>query len=168
MSMSARRGFDHGLRRLCTSAYSRRRHSCGHCRSRPNLAAPTPWLLGALVGTVGLPFFAVSATAPLLQRWFALTTAKEPYFLYAASNVGSLVGLLAYPTVIERMLTTSQQQRLWTTAFAVLAAITAACAVGLRRHQSASQLQNQLIDVSQHAIRRGRAAYPTRRPRCPS
>jgi len=105
----------------------------------PNLAAPTAWLLGTLVSTVGLPFFAVSATAPLLQRWFALTTAKEPYFLYAASNVGSLVGLLAYPTVIERMLTTSQQQHLWTAAFAVLAATIAVCAVGLRRHQSPSR-----------------------------
>lgn len=105
--------------------------------SQPDLASPTPWLLRTLIGTVGLPFFAVSATAPLLQRWFALATGREPYFLYAASNVGSLVGLLAYPVVIERVLTTPQQQQLWTTAFLALAVIIAACAVGLRRQPSA-------------------------------
>ena len=53
---------------------------------------------------VGVPFFVLSTTSPLLQRWFAATrhsTARDPYFLYAASNAGSLLGLLGYPFLIE-------------------------------------------------------------------
>ena len=62
------------------------------------------WLTAILALGVGLPFFAVSASAPLLQAWFARTDhaqARDPYFLYGASNVGSLLALLAYPLVIE-------------------------------------------------------------------
>ena len=54
--------------------------------------------------TVGLPFFVVSTSAPLLQRWFAslpLASARDPYFLYAASNLGSMLALLGYPFVLE-------------------------------------------------------------------
>ena len=70
----------------------------------PNAAAgsagsgPALWLFGVLVAGAGLPFFAVAATAPLLQRWFSLgghAGSRDPYFLYAASNAGSLLGLLA-------------------------------------------------------------------------
>ena len=70
--------------------------------------------LGAAIGVaVGVPFFVLSTTSPLLQRWFATTghpSAKDPYFLYAASNAGSLLGLLAYPLLIERSLTIPHQQ----------------------------------------------------------
>ena len=62
----------------------------------------------------------VSATAPLVQCWFALTRhprASDPYFLYAASNAGSLLALLAYPFVIEPNLGLSVQSRLWRTGF---------------------------------------------------
>ena len=60
---------------------------------------PVVWLLGVLATSVGLPFLAVSATAPLLQRWFAHVDhpqSADPYFLYGASNLGSLMALLAY------------------------------------------------------------------------
>ena len=63
----------------------------------PGGGDPRWWLLRALAGTVGMPFFALSATAPLLQHWFSRTNdpkARDPYFLYAASNAGSLLGLL--------------------------------------------------------------------------
>jgi SAM-dependent methyltransferase len=66
--------------------------------------SPIVWLLASLALSAGLPFFAVSTTGPLLQRWLAVTdhpSARDPYFLYAASNVGSLGGLLAYPLVLE-------------------------------------------------------------------
>ena len=66
----------------------------------------------------------VSATAPLLQRWFALTPhprAHDPYFLYAASNAGSLLALLAYPLLIEPTLGLTMQSRLWRAGFLVLA-----------------------------------------------
>ena len=57
-------------------------------------------MLAMLSVAVGLPFFLLSSSTPMLQRWFAQTghrSAKDPYFLYAASNAGSLVGLLGYP-----------------------------------------------------------------------
>ncbi|MCS6866790.1 MAG: fused MFS/spermidine synthase [Gemmataceae bacterium] len=70
--------------------------------------------LATVVGiAVGVPFFVLSTTSPLLQRWFAATghhAARDPYFLYAASNAGSLLGLLAYPLVIEPQLTLAHQQ----------------------------------------------------------
>src|SRR5262245_46099855 len=63
-------------------------------------ASPVPALLALLVLTIGLPFFVVSTSGPLLQRWFAATghpRAADPYFLYAASNLGSMLALLGYP-----------------------------------------------------------------------
>src|SRR5437764_1408134 len=66
----------------------------------PTDASPIPFLLKLLLVSVGVPFFALSATAPLLQKWFAgmrHESARDPYFLYAASNLGSMLGLIAYP-----------------------------------------------------------------------
>lgn len=88
------------------------------------------WLLSILAIGVGLPFFAVSATAPLLQAWFARTghaQSADPYFLYGASNAGSLIALMAYPLLIERTLGLSDQSIVWSTGFAVLAVLIAAC-----------------------------------------
>src|SRR5438067_6822189 len=82
----------------------------------PDLARPTPWLLLLLVTCVGLPFLVVSATAPLLQHWFAdvgQPDSNDPYFLYAASNSGSLLGLLAYPVIVEPHLVLENQARAW-------------------------------------------------------
>ena len=65
------------------------------------------------VGSVGLPFFIVSTSAPLLQRWFASTghpAAPDPYFLYGASNLGSLLALLAYPLLIEPLVRLTRQK----------------------------------------------------------
>src|SRR2546421_89862 len=65
---------------------------------------------------VGVPFAVLSATAPLLQRWYATLEAadRDPYFLYAASNAGSLIGLLGYPFLIEPNLSLTAQKALWT------------------------------------------------------
>lgn len=93
----------------------------------PDPARPIRWLLLSLLGSVGLPFIVVAANAPLLQRWFAATrhlSARDPYFLYAASNLGSLLGLLAYPFVIEPRLTLAEQSTLWTAGYGVLVALT--------------------------------------------
>ncbi|MEJ7717852.1 MAG: hypothetical protein WKF31_07715 [Thermoleophilaceae bacterium] len=82
----------------------------------PPQGSPALWLLGLLAVTVALPFFVVASTAPLLQRWLAGTThraAADPYFLYRASNVGSIAGLLAYPLVVERTLGLAEQGRVW-------------------------------------------------------
>lgn len=82
----------------------------------PDSDTPIFWLLGILFIVVGAPFFAVSATGPLLQQWFASTRhqrAGNPYFLYVASNAGSIIALLAYPFLIERILAVENQTRLW-------------------------------------------------------
>jgi hypothetical protein len=99
-------------------------------------ASPVRWLLPALVATVGAPFVLVAATGPLLQRWFSELDhpdAADPYFLYAASNLGSFAGLLAYPFLLEPLLSLSHQRTAWTGAYvALLAAILVAAAL-LRR-----------------------------------
>ncbi len=93
--------------------------------------SPVPLLLGLLAVAVGLPFFVVSTTAPLLQRWLAGTdhpAARDPYFLYRASNLGSVLGLLAYPLAVEPTLGLAEQGAAWAVGYALLAALVAACA----------------------------------------
>lgn len=95
-------------------------------------AAPVVWLIGLLLTSVGLPFFMLSTTAPLLQRWFSTTnhkTAADPYFLYAASNAGSLAALLAYPTVVEPLISLVQQRVFWGIGYLTGSALIAGCAI---------------------------------------
>jgi hypothetical protein len=97
-------------------------------------------VLTLLSVSVGLPFLAVSATAPLLQQWFTRTghpAASDPYFLYAASNLGSMLALLGYPTLVEPRLHLQgaswlSQTRLWTAGYAGLVVLVALCALTLR------------------------------------
>ena len=96
----------------------------------PPEGMPILWLLALLTVSVGLPFFAVSANSPLLQGWFARTghaTAKDPYFLYAASNLGSMLALLSYPFLLEPSLALGGQSALWTAGFALLAVAIGVC-----------------------------------------
>ncbi len=93
-------------------------------------ANPMAWLLELLVVTVWLPFFLASTTAPLLQKWFGLTdhpAGKDPYFLYGASNLGSLLALVAYPLLLEPRLSLAQQSQLWAAAYALFAVLTWCC-----------------------------------------
>lgn len=77
-----------------------------------------PWLFFL---TVGPAFFAVSAQAPLIQRWFAADPAADnPYPLYAASNLGSFAGLLAYPLLAEPLLSIGQQSAYWALGYFLL------------------------------------------------
>jgi SAM-dependent methyltransferase len=92
---------------------------------------PALALIGQLALLVGAAFFAVSAGSPALQRWFASTSdpaAKDPYFLYSASNVGSMAALLAYPFVVEPQLDLRDQSRLWFAGYVLMAILLAACA----------------------------------------
>jgi hypothetical protein len=88
------------------------------------VGAPPAWrLVVAAVATLGVPVFAVAATAPLLQRWLAVADparGQRTYAMYAASNAGSLGGLLAYPLVVERWLPLAGQARLWQVGYVVL------------------------------------------------
>ncbi len=97
---------------------------------------PLWWLLSVLVVGVGLPFLAVATTAPLLQRWFAGTDhprARDPYFLYRASNVGSVLALLSYPALVEPRLRLGLQGRVWAVGYSVLVVLVLLCAVALWR-----------------------------------
>ena len=87
---------------------------------RPPAVGEAFWLLGLFAVSIGLPFFALAANAPLLQAWFARTdhpAASDPYFLYAASNVGSFLALLSYPILIEPLIPLSAQTWLWAVGF---------------------------------------------------
>ena len=88
--------------------------------------------MGLLAVSVGLPFAALSASAPLLQGWFAASghpKAGNPYVLYAASNLGSFAALIAYPVVVEPMLPLADQSRLWSVGFAAFALLVAAASL---------------------------------------
>jgi hypothetical protein len=90
---------------------------------RPPAVGEAFWLLGLFAVSIGLPFFALAANSPLLQAWFARSdhpAAKDPYFLYAASNVGSFLALLSYPLIIEPLIRLYDQTWLWTIGFYIL------------------------------------------------
>lgn len=98
-------------------------------------ASPVLWLLRTLLLMVGLPFVVLSTTGPLIQRWYAWSggpRAKDPYFLFAGSNLGSFVGLLAYPLVVEPLLTLTQQRVWWSGAFCAFLVLMAVCALNVR------------------------------------
>lgn len=102
---------------------------------RPPTNGEAFWLLGLFAASIGLPFFALSANGPLLQAWFARTdhpAAGEPYFLYAASNVGSFLALVSYPFAVEPLTSLGEQTRVWSLGFYVLIALIAACGFALR------------------------------------
>ncbi|NOT01082.1 MAG: fused MFS/spermidine synthase [Phycisphaerales bacterium] len=102
-------------------------------------ASPVGWLLWRLTAVAGLPIFVVSATAPLLQKWFAQTghpSAHDPYFLYGASNLGSLAALLGYPLLIEPGLALPAQTGSWAWGYYGLVALVAMCAFVVRRSPS--------------------------------
>jgi len=97
---------------------------------RPPTQGEAFWLIGLFAVSIGLPFFALSANAPLLQAWFARSNhprAKDPYFLYAASNFSSMLALLSYPFVIEPFTRLGQQTSAWSIAFYGLILLIGAC-----------------------------------------
>jgi len=97
----------------------------------PSLDQPALWLLGVLALSIGAPFAALSATAPLLQAWYARLShreadAKDPYVLYAASNLGSLLALIAYPALVEPLLKLHVQALAWSLGYGLFAALVVA------------------------------------------
>ncbi len=101
---------------------------------RPPAENAALWLIGLFGVSIGLPFFAVAANAPMLQAWFARTghpNAQDPYFLYGASNLGSFAALLAYPVLIEPFSTLREQTAIWSAGFVALMACIAVAGVAL-------------------------------------
>lgn len=102
----------------------------GLIAATPSAAAnPFLWTPALLLASIGPLFFVVSAQAPLIQRWFALSDSGDPYPLYAASNLGSFSGLIAYPLLVEPFMAVSVQRWLWTAGYCALALLVAWCAL---------------------------------------
>ena len=96
---------------------------------------PTLGVLKTLLFSIGLPFFIISASNPLLQSWFSRLrhhAAVDPYFLFAASNAGSLIALVAFPLALEPSFGVHEQYKLWRVGFGVLVTLTCAIAVVLK------------------------------------
>ncbi len=102
----------------------------------PSQSDPTFWIFWTLLIAIGLPFFVVSTTAPLMQKWFAHVghhTSHDPYYLYAASNAGSLIALLSYPFLIEPTIGLTEQKAIWSIGYIFLIALIIVCGAFLWR-----------------------------------
>jgi hypothetical protein len=124
----------------------------------PAGASPLWWLLKRLTLTAGPPFFVLSAGAPLLQKWYSRTRARDaadPYFLYAASNAGSLCALLGFPVLLEPWLSLGRQSRAWAVLYVALALLVVACAAfALMRPRAASRDENVEVEDAAGATER--------------
>lgn len=118
----------------------------------PTETNPTAWLLWTLLWAVGLPFFVISVTSPLLQKWFASLghhTSDDPYYLYAASNAGSLLALLSYPFLIEPQIGLLAQKNFWSLGYAMLCVLIAGCTFLLWRSQQADIVSEPVLETVQ-------------------
>jgi spermidine synthase len=118
-------------------------------------STPIPALMLLLVVALGAPFFVVSSTAPLLQRWFSHTShpsARDPYFLYAASNLGSIVALLGYPFVVEPRWPLSDQSAGWSGAYLLFGALTGVCAFAAVRPRAPRAIQTGVVGPPPDAL----------------
>ena len=124
---------------------------------------PVSWLLFVMGITVGLPFFVLSAVGPIVQKWFSgigHPLSNDPYFLYAASNVGSMLGLLSYPILVEPHLRLTEQARLWAYGYALLILLISGGAVALWRTPRARHPDEPVRDQTDQ-----QASWPTVRER---
>ena len=116
----------------------------------PSSNHPSLWLLGVLAVSVGAPFAVLSATAPLVQAWHARTihaeTGAEPYVLYAASNMGSLLALLAYPVLVEPLATLRGQTFGWTIGYGGFILLMATLALFVSRARAAA-IEGPAVDA---------------------
>ena len=105
----------------------------------PGDTAPSLWLLATLAGALGPALLAVSTLTPLVQAWLARAetgaASADPYFLYAASNAGSVGALLAYPFLLEPLLGLERQQALWSTGALALAPLLVVLGLGAARER---------------------------------
>ncbi|RZJ97590.1 MAG: hypothetical protein EOO76_18670 [Novosphingobium sp.] len=122
------------------------------------LPAPAPgwevlWVPALFAVTIGPVFFLVSAQAPLMQRWFSLhPRAGEPWALYAASNVGSFVGLVAYPLLAEPLLSIHAQSLGWSLGYAALIVLVALSARARWRVETAQPETGPSVEDEAEAI----------------
>jgi hypothetical protein len=138
------------------------RLSPANLSQRPDylVAHPVATIFAALTLTIGLPFLLLGTTSPLLQLWFLRTEGGSiPYRLFALSNVGSLLALIAYPFVVEPNLTLKLQRTLWSLGFLLYAVL---CALLAHQTGSAAKAATLTSPVQEKStapqIRRTRAA----------
>lgn len=132
--------------------------------SEPPPGEPYLWQLGLFTVAIGLPFVAVAANAPLLQAWFARSGhphARDPYFLYSASNLGSLIALLSYPFVLEPAFGLTALSRDWTLLYVVLIVALATCFALIRKH-SVVCTDGVVSDVPQMGTAAAAPTWPSR------
>ncbi len=121
----------------------------------PTSGSPILWLLTQFTVGIGLPFFAVSTTSPLIQRWFSHIGHRQsdnPYFLYAASNLGSLLALILYPILVEPQFKLAEQSLAWSMGYGLLILLIVSCMVlvvrkdpEIERHHAESQPKAESI-----------------------
>lgn len=122
------------------------------------IAAPGPgqealWVPLLLLASIGPVFFVVSAQAPLMQRWFAADArAGDPYYLYAASNLGSFAGLISYPALVEPTMPLAAQSWGWTAGYALLVLLVAGAAAA--RWHGGAEAHAAITDEPRPSLRR--------------
>lgn len=100
----------------------------------PADGSPIFWVPWLLIASIGPLFFVVAAQAPLMQRWYSMSGNQgEPYALYAASNIGSFGGLIAYPILVEPFTTLQSQKWIWSGIYLALMALVCICAIQIWR-----------------------------------
>ena len=136
----------------------------------PDPTQPTLWLIGVFALSIAPPFAVISATAPLIQSWYSHSgrdDAHDPYHLYGASNIGSLLGLAAYPLLLEPLFPLAMQGQAWTLGYGVLAVLLVASGwlamMGPGRGQAAaaSKAIVDAADVPEKAIWKQRLWWVT-------
>ncbi len=134
-----------------------------HLVAPPEGVSEAFWLLGVLAVTAGVPYFVVTTASPVLQTWFARSdhpSARDPYFLYAAGNGGSLLALVAYPLLVEPHLSLSGQANLWTGAYVAFAVLSIACwALSARREAPDGPVPAEAASTSPPIAWRSRARW---------
>lgn len=96
-------------------------------------------LVSILLASIGAPFFLLATSGPLLQAWYVRATARSPYHLYAISNLGSLLGLLSYPVMVEPLLKLRTQGWWWSGLYVVFALGVMTCATVARSRAGSSK-----------------------------
>lgn len=125
-----------------------------------HIAPPAPgqealWVPLLLIASIGPVFFAVSAQAPLMQRWFAADArAGDPYYLYAASNLGSFAGLISYPALVEPNLPLAAQSWGWTAGYGLLVVLVVVTAAARWRAGAETLPSETDADASRPTLKR--------------
>lgn len=119
-----------------------------------NSVNPAGKILLLLAASVGLPYFVLATTGPLVQFWVAQANRiRAPYRLYSLSNVGSLVALLSYPFLVEPMLTTRSQISIWSGVFVIYALFCGTLVISLTRAANPNE-QPKLQDTTNQSTNR--------------